>query len=181
MTNETYIMDIVPNQKVKIKIKFLDTICSIEANKFLKSYKIPSLFFGKYFTKRLIKKIFRSNHYKYQFNKKFYWRKNFWDDIIFYKIKTEIIIPSNEFQNIEEKILQNTTPKRIEKILKYKRLILDSIDLGNPLFISSELLNSLGAEINNKDIIILDGSRRLVSSILASVNPEIVLLDFKNK
>ena len=67
--------------------------------------------------------------------------------------------------------------KRFEHIKKYEKLIKGKNKLGRPLYITGKAINFLGAKVNEKNIYILDGSRRLVANILCKVNPEILLID----
>ena len=62
---ETYIDLYLNNDYLMIDIDF-----------FINNYKISKIFKGKFFVKRLIKKVF-----KYKLKNKFVWTKSFWNDI----------------------------------------------------------------------------------------------------
>ena len=177
MINKDYIISIVPNEKIKIKIRLIEYIECIKTNDFLRNYKISRIFRGKFFIKRLIKKIF-----KYKIKQDLIWKTFFWDDIVIHKISTKIIIPPRQnLSNMEKEIFKYTLQKRVKNINKYREMILNGYDLGYPLFISGRLLNYLGAEVNDDKILILDGSRRLVANIICECHPKILLLDFNNE
>ena len=89
------------------------------------------------------------------------------------------LIRTKNINEFEKKIIKNTLHNRMMDIKKYKKLLIRSIDLGEPLFITANALNYLGARLDSKDIYILDGSRRLVSNILINKKPNILLIDYK--
>ena len=76
-----------------VDITLLDYITNIPVDIFIKEYKISNFWKGRFFIKRLINKIF-----KYQFNQKIRWNRNFWDKINVNKIKTEI--NKQDFENL---------------------------------------------------------------------------------
>ena len=57
--------------------------------------------------------------------------------------------------------------------------MLKNTNIGNPLYITSECLNLLGAKISINEVFILDGSRRLTANILINKNPDIVIIESK--
>ena len=65
---------IIPNSSINLEIEILSIIENIDLNRFLKTYKISNLWNGKFFIKRIIKKIF-----KYQLSSNIKWNNNFWD------------------------------------------------------------------------------------------------------
>jgi len=173
--NKDFILKVTPCGNVAIKIFLKNCISSINKNQFLKEYKISNYFKGKFFVKRLIKKVFK-NHLEYDF----LWKKNFWENIVIQKFNIDIdLIRTKNINEFEKKIIKNTLHNRMMDIKKYKKLLIRSIDLGEPLFITANALNYLGARLDSKDIYILDGSRRLVSNILINKKPNILLIDYK--
>ena len=158
---------------VNIELKSLNTI--LDVNTFIKSYKISNLWSGKFFIKRLIKKIF-----KYKIKKKINWDKKFWDLVEIKSYKTNIYTDETSDIELEKIFSDKTTTKRFNDILKYKNLLLKNTNIGNPLYITSECLNLLGAKISINEVFILDGSRRLTANILINKNPDIVIIESKN-
>ena len=47
-------------------------------------------------------------------------------------------------------------------------MIDNKMDLGFPLFISGKCINLVGGNVNEKTIYMLDGSRRLIASLLSN-------------
>ena len=143
-------------------LKFIDTL---NVDIFLKNYKISNFFKGKFFIKRLIKKVF-----KYKLYKTINWNKNFWDKISVVQCKASIKTATNisEFSNI---INKKFSTKRIKNILELKNMIeSNNIKLDYPLFISGDSLNLLNAKVSKNNIYILDGSRRIIAYLLSGIN-----------
>ena len=145
----------------------LDFILAIEkpisTNEFINTYKISNFWKGKFFIKKLIKRVF-----KYRLNHPMEWNINFWGLIKVYKLKYTYTLPES-IQNLDELYLelsQGDTKKRFDDIKKYRELIKKDINLNYPLFISGKVLNLLGADIHDNDIYFLDGTRRLFANIL---------------
>ena len=161
---------IIPNSSIKLEIEILSIIENIDLNKFLKTYKISNLWNGKFFIKRIIKKIF-----KYQLSSNIKWNNNFWDLITVSLVSIDIKVNTN---NLITQLENYANKKRYDDIKKYKKLLLKK-DMGNPLYITGKALNLIGAKIKNDDIYILDGSRRLVANILNHSKPNILLIDTK--
>ena len=55
----------------------------------------------------------------------------------------------------------------------YKNLLYNGVDLGSPLYITSQCLNLLGTDVSKNKFYILDGSRRLVAYTMLNMNPKI--------
>lgn len=163
---------------MKIDISLTGKLDSHNPSEFISNYKISKFFKGKFFIKRLIKKIF-----KHKINTKIRWNKSIWDSIIINDYFTKIIfLDSNLPFNLDEikaSIIKDITDKRLKDIKKYQKLILNEVDIGLPLFITGRVLNLLGGDESNDDIYILDGSRRLVSNILLNIDPTISIIDLK--
>ena len=118
---------------IEVEIK---KIKKISTNQFIKNYKIKNNFWkGKFFIKRLIKKIF-----KYQLSDRMLWNNNFWDVININLFETEIRLNEN-INRLPKEIKKSTSEKRFYDIMKYKELILKNIELGYPLYIHSSCLN----------------------------------------
>ena len=163
---------IIPNSSINLEIEILSIIKNIELNKFLKTYKISNLWNGKFFIKRIIKKIF-----KYQLSSNIKWDNNFWDLVTINLVSVDIKVNKN---NLVTQLENYANKKRYNDIKKYKKLLLKK-DMGNPLYITGKALNLIGAKIKNDDIYILDGSRRLIANILNQSKPNILLIDTKEK
>ena len=88
----------------------------------------------------------------------------------FFHLKIDI----DDFNN---KINNHTKPDRLKDIIKYKKLLKEGYDLGEPLYISSKCLNYLGADIKEDKVFILDGTRRLTAYTMLNMNPKILLID----
>ena len=57
----------------------------------------------------------------------------------------------------------------------------NNIDLGQPLFITGECINHIGGNVDEKQIYILDGSRRLIAFLLNDLKEiNILLITYKN-
>ena len=50
-----------------------------------------------------------------------------------------------------------------------------------PLYIMGNSLNILGAKLQSNQVFILDGSRRLAANIILGKNPQIIIIEPKNK
>ena len=143
-----------------ISIKLLHYLQKIDINEFVKKYQISNFWQGKYFIKRLIKKVFK---YKLYINLK--WYRAFWNDIQIQLIDSQITPNKNITLN---NLLSKYSTKRQNDIIKYKSMIEKKIDLGNPLFITGDCLNLIGGNVSSNAIYMLDGSRRLVASLLSN-------------
>ena len=146
-----------------ISLNLLDSIKIINTNIFLRRYKISNFFKGKFFVKRLIKKVF-----KYKLQKNMIWNNKFWDRIEIVEYKTSINF-SKKFKTIdefEEKIKMISSLKRIKSIYKYKTMISQNFSFDFPLFISGECLNAIGGNIIDEKLYLLDGSRRIIAHLL---------------
>jgi len=161
-------------QNKKISINFIKLIKNIDAPFFLKTYKISNIFFGKFFMKRLINKVF-----KYQLNHRYKWIDDFWRKVKIQLIDTQIILDS-DLSIISRNYQKYSNKKRLKDINKYRLLLNKNYDLGSPLFISGSCINYLGGNVKNNDIFMLDGSRRLYAYILNESNPHILFIDLKS-
>ena len=139
----------------------------INIDSFVRFYKISKIFKGKFFLKRLIKKIF-----KYKIYTIINWRKSFWNDISVVDCSAKLSLNKDisTIKDIEKKIIENCPNNRIKSIYKYKNLIKSGQSLGAPLYITGNCLNYLGSNVKENEIYMLDGSRRLVATLLADVN-----------
>ena len=162
---------LIKDSNIIIEVEIKKKIKKISTNQFIKNYKISNFWKGKFFIKRLIKKIF-----KYQLSDRMLWNKNFWDVININLFETEIRLNEN-INRLPKEIKKSVSEKRFYDIIKYKELILKNIELGYPLYIHSSCLNFLGAKIKNDGYYILDGSRRLSAHILAQNNPSILVIN----
>ena len=170
------IQPITPDKSISINLEIKSIIKEIDSKRFIKSYKISNFWKGKIFIKKLINRIF-----KYQLNQKMVWKNNFWDRINISLVNTKIKLLKNfdDYQTLEKLIKEKTTPKRFNDIETYKNLIKDGEKIDPPLYIKGNCINYLGANINNEDIFILDGSRRIVANTLNKTNPVIYRIELK--
>ena len=144
----------------------------IDIDSFISSYKISKIFKGKFFLKRLIKKIF-----KYKIFTNINWKKSFWNRIVIVECSAKISLnDDNTIDDLEKKIIDNCSNKRIRDINNYKKLIQLNKSIGVPLYIAGNCLNYLGGSVKDNEIFMLDGSRRLLASLLAEVNDINLLL-----
>ena len=169
--NKTYQFKTYDNKK--IEIRFIAFIKYIDILVFLNKYRISNFLFGKFFLKKLINKIF-----KYQLNKKMIWKNIFWDNINIKLIETKVVLDS-DLSIIANNYKLYSNKKRFKNIKKYQFLLKSGHDMGAPLFISASCINYLGGSVNNNDIFMLDGSRRLYAHILNESNPDILFIDIK--
>ncbi len=160
---------LIRSTKVEIDISLIHTNSSIPLNRFIKIYKISNFWIGKFFIKRLIKKVF-----KYKINKKIIWDNEFWNKIRIDIYDSKI---SNRNNNLIDDVKMQMTPNRLKDVNKYKQLIDKEVDIGCPLYISSQSLNFLGGSIIEDNIYILDGSRRLTAYALSQVNPQFLVIN----
>ena len=174
MIDKEFILYVTPDKKTSVNITLHEQIKIITTKQFLKNYKISNFFKSKFFIKRLLKKIF-----KYHIKQQMYWKNDFWDKITLHVFKTHINL--NNIKNIddfEKKITDKTLTKRLNDIKKYqKKINSGNNNLGEPLFITSNALNYIGARDINNSVYILDGSRRIIANILNTVNPNILIID----
>ena len=160
----TFLKPIAKSNNEFIKLNFLlDAEKPIPTNEFINTYKISNFWKGKFFIKKLIKRVF-----KYRLNHPIKWNSKFWRMIKIYKLKYNYTLPES-IQNLDELYLELSkadTKKRFDDIKKYKELIKKDVNLNYPLFISGKVLNILGADTHDNDIYFLDGTRRLLANIL---------------
>ena len=161
---------VIPNSSIKLEVELVSNNKAIEIDEFIKTYKISNFFKGKFFIKRIIKKVF-----KYQLEKKIKWKNDFWNSISITLVSTKL---NMRHENFYKELKTKTTKKRFKDILKYQKLIGNS-DLGNPLYITGNALNIIGANVKKDDVYILDGSRRIIAYFLNNINPDIILIDLK--
>ena len=160
------------NNKI-IDINFIKSIENIDVLFFLKTYKISNFLFGKFYIKRLFNKIF-----KYHLNERMIWSNSFWNSINIKLIESKIMLDSN-LSVITYNYEKYSNKRRLRNIKKYQLLLKDGYDLGCPLFVSGACINYLGGDVQNSDIFMLDGSRRLYAHILNESNPNVLFIDLK--
>ena len=164
--------NIIPGSSISLEIEFLSTIKNIDMNIFLKSYKISNFWTGKFFIKNIIKKIF-----KYQLFNNMRWNNDFWNLITINLISTNLKIDTS---NLSLQLENFANKKRLKDIKKYQKILFKK-DMGNPLYITGKALNLIGANVKNDEIFILDGSRRIVANALNHLQPNILLIDSKER
>ena len=142
---------IIPNSSTTLEVQLLSNIKNINVEDFLKSYKIS----------------------KYQLITNMNWSNNFWQLITIDLISTNLQIDTDD---IILQLKNNITKKRFNDIEKYRKILIKK-DMGNPLYITGKALNIIGGNAKNEEIFILDGSRRIIASVLSNLNPNILLID----
>ena len=153
----------IGNTESLVSIHIMDKyMTELAVDTIIANYKISKFFKGRYFFIRLIKKIF-----KYKLNDRFIWKSDFWDRINVVTVNASISISKKTFNEFELYLTQKYNKKRIKNIYRYKDLIEGGIDLGPPLYIAGSCLNLLGAKTESNELFMLDGSRRLLSLLLA--------------
>ena len=165
---------LTPDESINVNINIKSFVEKLDVNKFINFYKVSNLWTGRFFIKRIINKIF-----KYQIKKKMVWDKNFWNLIDIRIFNTKVTIDKN--LDLEKNLVNKTTNKRYKDIIKYKNFLLKEKNLGMPLYITGNSLNILGAKFQSNEVFILDGSRRLAANIILGKNPQIIIIEPKNK
>tara|TARA_Y100000996_G_C22506375_1_gene636599 strand:- start:440 stop:958 length:519 start_codon:yes stop_codon:yes gene_type:complete len=158
---------------VNASLNIIKCIQLFNTSDFIINYKISNFLKGKFFIKRLIKKIF-----KHQLNENFRWQNDFWDSIDCSLYETNLVFncSSNIMKN---HFKDNLNKKKYNDILKYQKIINEGSLMDPPLFISSDCMNYLGGNVIKKELFILDGSRRIYAHMLNLKNPNIVLISLK--
>ena len=146
-----YIVDKKGKTESFVDLKLINVDKELDSKKFIKNYKISNFFYGKFFLKRLIKKIF-----KYKLNKKISWNNNFWNKIKIVKVKVSFNFKDSQINrdDLIEMLEKKMDKKRLNDIKHYSELINNDNNLDYPLYIDNTSLNFLGANIS-KDIIYL--------------------------
>ena len=164
--DKKFTLDSVGNTESIIKLELIEFINIVDSDFFLKNYKISNFFKGKFFIKRLIKKVF-----KYKIKKSIFWDSDFWNNIEIktYNASLEISNKLDCMNNFEDVIFKNFSSKRIKDIENLKDLINSNAQLDLPLLITNNSLNLLGAELSKNNLFMLDGSRRCMAYILNNI------------
>ena len=171
--NRKFHQSLTRDGSITIEITLASNIENIDINTFIKNYKISNFWKGKFFIKRLINKIFR-----HQLNQTIIWDKSFWNKIKISRIKTHI--NKDDCKNVKLNIKGKTAFNRYVDINNYQDLISKNYYMGDPLYISGDCMNYLGAKIASDNIYILDGSRRLIAHIMNNVSPHILLIELND-
>ena len=149
---------------------------NLVVNEFISTYKISNLWKGKFFIKKLVKRIF-----KYRLKSPMIWDSNIWDIMKIYELEYDYKFPDsiNSVDELYLELSKSDTKKRFNDINKYKELIKEGVDLNLPLFISGKTLNFIGGNVDDSAIYFLDGTRRLLANILNGGNKnKAVLIDY---
>ena len=130
---------------------------------FLSFYHFSKFKRGKYFLKRLLNRIFSK-----QLNENMLWDSNFWDIIQIDKMEAKIKYNNPDTSEIILDYLNiSQSRRRIDNIMNYKSLLDDGVDLGHPLYITRDCLNTLGyISKKSDDLFIVDGARRFWANLL---------------
>ena len=144
------------NKTPVITLKLGKEIRIEEIDKFLQHYQFSKLKRGRFFLKRLIKKIIIKKHFSQIAINSNFWKKN--------EVKlVQILIKyngNNAIEMVKKSLSSNQGGRRINNIEKYAKLVKNNIDLGFPLYIQRECLDVNGPPIQ------LDGARRLMANVL---------------
>jgi len=147
-----------------IIVESLDSsILNLDITSFLSFYHFSRFKKGKYFLKRLLKRIINK-----KLDKKMIWKHDFWSQIKVEKREITIKYQKENVNKIIENFLNSDqSSRRMKNIVYYKSLIEDNIDLGYPLYINGDCLNTLATDSSNPyDILMIDGARRFWANIL---------------
>ena len=103
------------------------------------------------------------------------WDSKFWKEINIQMISSKLNIKNKKSIN---DLIMGLSSKRKKDVMKYQLMMKENIDLGFPLFITGKCLKMIGGiELDEKKIYMLDGSRRLIASLLnESKNNNILLI-----
>jgi len=159
--------------EIQIKIEKLDIVS--DNKRLINNYKISNIFKGKFFIKRLIKKIF-----KYQLEQECIWKNNFWDNICIYKAQISFMHDMDK-TSLKNYIEKNTDLNRLKDIDKYQKYLMRGNTLDPPLYITNGCLSYLGGKGDLDKIFILDGSRRLVANLLSDLSPHIFIMELSSE
>jgi len=171
--NYTFLKPITKTSNHFIKLNFsVNENIIISTNEFISSYKISNFWKGKFFIKKLIKRIF-----KYRLKTKMIWDNKIWDIVKVYELEYNYKFPIHirSIQDLYSE-LSKDDKKRFNDINKYKQLIDEGVDLNLPLFMSGKALNFIGGNVDDNAIYFLDGTRRLLANILNGGNKNKALL-----
>jgi len=178
MKNEfIYLKSISSNSNDYIQIDITLANEVVPTSEFIDNYIISNYWSGKFFIKKLIKRLF-----KHKINQQFIWDNKFFDKMSITKFNYKYSLPQTvpDLIQLEKKIKETTTTKRFKDILKYKQLLENKVDLNMPLFITGKALNYLGSDIKSNEIHFLDGTRRLWANILnENINDNGLLINIK--
>ena len=145
-----------------ITISLQNLIGTEDINQFLTHYKFSKWKKGRFFLKRLIRKMYKRRELP-----NFNWDNRIWEKIIVYQMESEIHYYSNSIASkIEDYLILNQSKNRLKDIINYKNKISYKIDLGSPLYIKGDCINALGGNVNENALFQLDGSRRLMAYLL---------------
>jgi len=153
-----------------------ENFSKIEVGVFIKNYKISNFFKGKFYLIRLIKKIF-----KYKLNERLVWNPDFWNNVSIVKVDALISISNKNYNKFEKSLKIKYSNRRLRTIYKYKTLVEQNEHLGYPLYITGDCLNYVGAKVIENELFMLDGSRRLLSLLLAKKeSTKLLIIKLKN-
>ena len=161
-----------------VSIVLCEIISTETIKQFLSHYKFSLLKGGKFFLRRLIKRVFKNKS-----DSKFIWDNSFWDNHVIHKMASKIrYVNGIQILTIEQKLATFQNQRRMKDILYYKKIISENIELGSPIYIKGNSLNALGGDFPANSLYQIDGSRRLMANILNEKQKiDIWLISPKNK
>ena len=149
------------NKAPIITLKFEKEIITEDIDTFLRHYHFSKFKRGRFFLKRLLKKILTKINNSSVIN-----------NIFFKKIQVKLIqirieyINENAISIIRKSLISTQSNRRIKNIENFEQLIEQDIDLGFPLYIQRECLSEIATDVGYGTPIQVDGSRRLMANIL---------------
>ena len=150
------------NKYPDISIVLCEIISTVAITEFLSHYKFSKLKSGKFFLRRLIKRVFNNKS-----DSIFVWDNSFWENNVIYKVASKVQYHNDiRVLSIEQKLAASQNDRRMRDILQYKKIISENIELGFPIYIQGSSLNVLGGDFPNNSLYQIDGSRRLMAYIL---------------
>ena len=161
---------------------------NLEVKKFIKEYKFSRLGFNKIIIKRLIQKLFKE-----KLETKIKWNDDVWEKSSLSLLNCRFKVNNqNYFEQLKTAVQYNkyiedlghlVSKSRFKDITKLFIKVSDNIQLDFPLFISGNILNKLGGKVNNYELFIIDGSRRILATSLIkdNINIWVITLKLENK
>lgn len=138
----------------------------------LKNYEVKPFGIGLPVVQSIIAHVFKT-----KLNKACQWKEDLWrksyvvhfncslsrhgDALSFSQLKP------NSFRDISPEFSEAEGADREKHALEYAQKIKEGVELGCPLYVTSAVLNYLGAELDDNEIYMLDGARRIEAMALS--------------
>ena len=115
LTNELKINFYWGFKRPAVSIVLCETISTETIKQFLNHYKFSLLKGGKFFLRRLIKRVFKNKS-----DSKFIWNNSFWDNHVIHKMASKIrYVNGIQILTIEQKLATFQNQRRMKDILYY--------------------------------------------------------------